>query len=100
MTKLKSPELQQKIMAALQVLVGKEPTGANMANFTSPPAPYAEIPANPCDGITFDDADHQGNVECSVSSNPQCHALQAKFLEIQIGVEDRRDDLQDELQKM
>lgn len=69
----------------------------NVTNFTNPPLPQEPVPGNPCDGITFDNG--LGKGDCSVSSNPQCYTLQGKFLAIQTGIVDTRDELLANLQR-
>merc|ERR1719230_1852071 len=51
-------------------------------------APY-EVPPNPCDGVTYDDAAVVGpHGPCSVATNPNCPKLLGKFLEIQVEMQE------------
>jgi hypothetical protein len=66
-----------------------------VTNFTNPPLPQEEMPANPCKGIGYR-RPYDGS-KCSLSSNPMCFKLQERFLMIQAGIEETRDKLMAEL---
>merc|ERR1719343_1426801 len=101
---LQSSKLKQQVMSELQMLAEPDALGmgytVNLTNFTNDPVPNEPIPGNPCDGIDFDDksAEGTGNGKCSIASNPQCYKLQARFLAIQAGIEDMRDELLTEIE--
>lgn len=100
--KFKSQTIRDAVLASLQSLLHQDqaPDLSNVSNFTNPPVPQTEIPPNPCVGIKFDDAASEGKGgSCSLSTNPQCYKIQGKFLDIQSGIEDKRDILQEELAK-
>jgi hypothetical protein len=104
LAQLKSPELRDRVLKNLQMLAKSEPDigfniVANVTFFTYPEVPFTEVPPNPCAGIGFDDADVEGVGKCSVASNPMCYKLQDRFLAIQAGIEDTRDDLLEELEQ-
>merc|ERR1712086_395913 len=63
---------------AVEPGLGIETAGANVTNFTNPPLPQEEMPANPCKGIGYR-RPYDGS-KCSLSSNPMCFKLQERFL--------------------
>jgi len=100
LSQLKSADLRHSVMKTLKDLAAAQPVVigdamANVTNFTNPPLPQTEVPANPCKGIGFRD-EPEGD-KCSLASNPQCYKLQERFLNIQSGIEDTRDKLMSEL---
>jgi len=67
----------------------------NKTQFNNPPLPRTEVPLNPC----TDEAGgaptmaHKGKAKCTIAASPQCYKLQERFLLIQAGVKDERDNL-------
>jgi flagellar biosynthesis chaperone FliJ len=74
----------------------------NMTNFTTTWAPVT-IPemtvtrTGPCKEPVAED---KRTGKCSMNSNPNCDKMQEKFKYIQAGIEEKRDELQDELAKL
>jgi hypothetical protein len=71
----------------------------NKTVFNNPPVPRTEVPADPC---TDPDAGapsmkDKRSAKCSITHSPQCYKLQERFLLIQAGIEDERDELQEEI---
>ena len=64
----------------------------------NPPLLQIDIPRDPYQGITATDAEVEGeHGKYSVASNPGSQKLQDRFLAIQVGNEDRRDELLKEI---
>merc|ERR1740123_127584 len=107
LSKLQSPAVKEKVQdglrevmeesepeeSLLQIGAKKQPT-----NFTNAPLPQVKLPADPCRGISYDDGKRKGG--CSLRTNPNCHNLQNKFVNIMSDTVDKRDDLLDELDKL
>merc|ERR1719395_115608 len=74
----------------------------NKTDFNNPPVPRTEVPMNPCtdpNGGAPSEAD-KAAAKCSIKKSPQCYKLQERFLLIQSGIEDERDDLMEKIKKM
>lgn len=97
LSQIKEKELRKTLTGTLKALLDDMPTDdgfetlSNVTNFTNPPLPKTEVPANPCKGLGF--RRKPVGDKCSLSSNPMCYKLQDKFLAIQAGIEDTRDKL-------
>merc|ERR1719197_2454937 len=68
---------------------------ANKTQFNNPPVPRTEVPANPCndpDAGAPSQADKNA-AKCTIKKSPQCYKLQERFLLIQAGIQDERDEL-------
>jgi hypothetical protein len=71
----------------------------NKTQFNNPPVPVTEVPGNPC---TDPDAGapsayDKRSAKCTITGSPQCYKLQERFLLIQSGIEDERDELLEEI---
>jgi len=67
----------------------------NKTAFNNPPTPKTEVPSNPCndpDAGAPSAADKRA-AKCTIKKSPQCYKLQERFLLIQAGIQDERDDL-------
>merc|ERR1719298_212546 len=67
----------------------------NKTKFNNPPLPRTEVPGNPCtdpDAGAPSAADKRA-AKCTIKKSPQCYKLQERFLLIQSGIEDERDEL-------
>jgi hypothetical protein len=74
----------------------------NKTDFNNPPVPRTEVPANPCNdpnagGVSAAD---KGAAKCTINKSPQCYKLQERFLLIQAGIQDERDELMESIAKM
>jgi hypothetical protein len=74
----------------------------NKTVFNNPPVPRTEVPADPC---TDPDAGapslkDKRAAKCTITHSPQCYKLQERFLLIQAGIEDERDELQEEIEML
>jgi hypothetical protein len=74
----------------------------NKTQFNNPPVPRTEVPADPC---TDPDAGapsmkDKRAAKCTITKSPQCYKLQERFLLIQAGIEDERDELQEEIEML
>merc|ERR1719498_247876 len=72
---------------------GKQPGGPviNVTNFTEPPKQRVEVPGNPCHGAPYPDQSKMAGA-CKLSPGA-CYKLQERFLLIQSGMQDERDNL-------
>merc|ERR1719502_473278 len=67
----------------------------NKTNFSNPPVPRTAVPANPCNDPNkgAPSAADKRAAKCTIKKSPQCYKLQERFLLIQSGIEDERDEL-------
>merc|ERR1719502_1971115 len=80
---------------------GKQPGGPviNMTNFTEPPKQRVEVPGNPCQGAPYPSAATKRAAKC-VLSGAACYKLQERFLLIQSGMMDERDQLLESIKEL
>jgi len=74
----------------------------NKTKFSNPPVPKTEVPGNPCndpDAGAPSAADKRA-AKCTIKKSPQCYKLQERFLLIQSGIEDERDELLEQISMM
>jgi hypothetical protein len=71
----------------------------NKTQFNNPPVPITKVPANPCtDPYAGAPSPHDKRAaKCTIKKSPQCYKLQERFLLIQAGIEDERDELMEEI---
>merc|ERR1719484_206314 len=71
----------------------------NKTQFNNPPVPRTEVPMNPCTdpNMGAPSAADKNAAKCSLNGSPQCYKLQERFLLIQAGIEDERDELMQEI---
>jgi hypothetical protein len=66
-----------------------------VTDFNNPPVPQTEVPTNPCNDPN-QGAPSQAtkrSAKCTLKKPPRCYKLQQRFLQIQAGVADERDEL-------
>merc|ERR1719446_1173131 len=71
----------------------------NKTKFSNPPMPKTKVPGNPCndpDAGAPSAADKRA-AKCTIKKSPQCYKFQERFLLIQSGIEDERDELLEEI---
>jgi hypothetical protein len=74
----------------------------NKTKFANPPLPRTQVPGNPCndpDAGAPSAADKRA-AKCTIGKSPQCYKLQERFLLIQAGIQDERDELMEEIAAM
>merc|ERR1719183_812773 len=71
----------------------------NKTKFKNPPVPRTQVPSNPCNdpNMGAPSAADKRAAKCSIKKSPQCYKLQERFLLIQAGIQDERDELLDEI---
>jgi len=71
----------------------------NKTNFSNPPVPRTAVPTNPCTdpNMGAPSAADKRAAKCTIKKSPQCYKLQERFLLIQSGIEDERDQLLEEV---
>merc|ERR1719326_2783939 len=72
----------------------------NKTKFNNPPVPRTKVPGNPCndpDAGAPSAADKRA-AKCTIKKSPQCYKLQERFLLIQSGIEDERDQLLEQIE--
>jgi len=85
------PTKDSEAMKVLQAPV------VNESKVMRQPAPRTEMPPDPCKDSGFGAPAGKRASKCTVSDNPDCGAIQSRFLFIQASMLDERDDLKDEL---
>merc|ERR1719160_2479554 len=67
----------------------------NKTKFNNPPVPKTKVPGNPCNDpyAGAPSAADKRAAKCTIKKSPQCYKLQERFLLIQSGIEDERDQL-------
>merc|ERR1719316_340435 len=67
----------------------------NKTTFNNPPVPKTKVPGNPCNDpyAGAPSAADKRAAKCTIKKSPQCYKLQERFLLIQSGIEDERDQL-------
>merc|ERR1719440_2732292 len=71
----------------------------NITNFTEPPERRVEIPADPCDGAPYPTIETKRASKCVLSPG-NCYKLQERFLNIQSGMQDEKDNLLDSIKEL
>jgi len=71
----------------------------NKTKFANPPTPKTKVPGNPCKDpyAGAPSAADKRAAKCTIKKSPQCYKLQERFLLIQSGIEDERDELLEEV---
>merc|ERR1740138_244762 len=74
----------------------------NKTTFSNPPTPRTMVPSNPCNDKNggAPSAATKRDAKCTIKKSPQCYKLQERFLLIQSGIEDERDNLLQEISKL
>jgi len=75
---------------------------ATTLNMTKKAAPRTGVQPSPCDDPNqgAPSVDDKRAAKCTVSGSPQCNMITERFLLIQSGIQDERDDLQENIGKM
>jgi hypothetical protein len=83
----------------LQLGSEQSPINVNKTQFNNPPVPVTKVPPNPCtDPYKGAPSPHDKRAaKCTIKKSPQCYKLQERFLLIQAGIEDERDELMEEI---
>jgi len=74
----------------------------NKTAFNNPPTPRTAVPSNPCNDpdAGAPSADDKNAAKCTITKSPQCYKLQERFLLIQSGIQDERDELLEEISSL
>merc|ERR1719375_13835 len=74
----------------------------NKTQFNNPPVPKTAVPSNPCKdpNAGAPSAADKAAAKCTIKKSPQCYKLQERFLLIQAGIQDERDDLLEQIAAM
>merc|ERR1719316_1242026 len=69
--------------------------------FNNPPVPRTKVPRNPCTDPNqgAPSATTKRAAKCTLKKSPRCYKLQGRFLQIQAGIADDRDQLMDDIDK-
>merc|ERR1719182_1222750 len=75
---------------------------ANKTQFNNPPVPVTKVPGNPCKDPYkgAPSAADKRAAKCTIKKSPQCYKLQSRFLAIQGGIADERDQLLEDISKL
>jgi len=71
----------------------------NKTTFNNPPVPKTPVPGNPCNDPLKGGSPKLKN-SCTMGKTPQCYKLQERFLLIQSGIQDERDELLEHIQML
>jgi hypothetical protein len=71
----------------------------NKTEFNNPPVPFTKVPGNPCNDPNqgAPSPEDKRAAKCTIKKSPQCYKLQSRFLAIQGGIQDERDQLMDDI---
>jgi len=85
------PEKAEKLM--------KEKPKEKKTKFNNKPVPKTKVPGNPCTdpNMGAPSAATKRAAKCTLKKSPQCYKLQQRFLIIQAGIEDIRDELMEQI---
>merc|ERR1719160_2107141 len=74
----------------------------NKTKFNNPPVPRTVVPSDPCTDPAggAPDASTKRAAKCTIKKSPQCYKLQSRFLAIQGGIADERDQLLEDISKL
>lgn len=74
----------------------------NLTKFNNPPIPRTQVPGNPCNdpNAGAPSAADKRAAKCTIEKSPQCYKLQSRFLMIQGGIQDERDQLMEDVEKL
>merc|ERR1740127_288792 len=74
----------------------------NKTKFSNPPVPKTKVPGNPCNDPYkgAPSAADKRAAKCTIKKSPQCYKLQERFLLIQSGIEDERDNLLEQIEML
>merc|ERR1719217_931759 len=74
----------------------------NKTKFNNPPIPKTKVPGNPCTDPDkgAPSAEDKRAAKCTIKKSPQCFKLQSRFLAIQGGIADERDNLLEQISKL
>merc|ERR1719305_2074584 len=74
----------------------------NKTDFNNPPVPKTAVPMNPCTDPSggAPTAGDKAAAKCTITGSPQCYKLQERFLLIQAGIQDERDELMSQIATM
>merc|ERR1719287_226420 len=74
----------------------------NKTKFNNPPVPKTKVPSNPCKDpyAGAPSAADKRAAKCTIKKSPQCYKLQSRFLAIQGGIADERDQLLEDISKL
>jgi hypothetical protein len=89
----------ESMQSAELLQTGQMPININKTEFNNPPVPVTKVPPNPCtDPYQGAPSAHdKRSAKCTITKSPQCYKLQERFLLIQSGIEDERDELMEEI---
>merc|ERR1719174_1249832 len=71
----------------------------NTTKFNNPPVPRTQVPKNPCTDPYkgAPSPEDKRAAKCTIKKSPQCYKLQSRFLAIQGGIADERDQLLEDI---
>merc|ERR1712050_358141 len=74
----------------------------NKTKFNNPPVPRTKVPGNPCNDPNkgAPSPEDKRSAKCTIKKSPQCFKLQERFLLIQAGIADERDQLQQDIETL
>mmetsp|Transcript_44201 Transcript_44201/g.70016 ORF Transcript_44201/g.70016 Transcript_44201/m.70016 type:complete len:859 (-) Transcript_44201:172-2748(-) len=86
-------------MELVQTGSEQAPININKTQFNNPPVPVTKVPPNPCTDpyAGAPSAHDKRSAKCTITKSPQCYKLQERFLLIQAGIQDERDELMEEI---
>merc|ERR1719482_1575503 len=74
----------------------------NKTQFNNPPVPQTAVPTNPCTDPYkgAPSPEDKRAAKCTIKKSPQCYKLQSRFLAIQGGIADERDQLLEDIDRV
>jgi len=78
-----------------------DPVVPNKTTLSTIPMPRTEVASNPCNdpNMGAPSSATKRAAKCTIAKSPQCPKLQERFLLVQAGIQDEKDDLMEEVRK-
>jgi len=92
----------QNLVQMVEPELPELPPKRKKTKFNNPPVPRTKVPSNPCTDPAkgAPSAQHKRAAKCTLKKSPRCYKLQGRFLQIQAGIADSRDELMDQISKL
>jgi hypothetical protein len=89
-------------VASSEHQIKRNATKPTKTQFNNPPVPKTKVPGDPCTDPNMGAPGPavKRAAKCTLKKSPQCYKLQGRFLQIQAGIADDRDELMEDIAKL